>query len=88
FDKVRTRRRALERIVEKFREDVERYGFRGAFVHHIDDPAEGEALAKMCEPIAGRSLEIVAIGPVVGLHVGPATAGLVYETEQPLRDAV
>ncbi|MHB9004337.1 MAG: DegV family protein, partial [Coriobacteriia bacterium] len=63
-------------------------GFRGGFIHHIDDPAEGDALAKMCETIAGRPLDIVAIGPVVGLHVGPATVGVVYEAEQPLRDSV
>lgn len=88
FDKVRTRRRALELIVETFRADVEKYGFRDAFIHHIDDPAEGQALADMCEPIAGRPLQIVPIGAVIGLHVGPATVAVVYETEQPMRAAV
>lgn len=87
FGKVRTRRRALELIVETFRTEVEKYGFRDAFIHHIDDPAEGQILADMCEPIAGRPLRVVSIGPVIGLHVGPATVAVVYETEQPMRDA-
>lgn len=88
FDKVRTRRRALERIVEVFAQDVARCGFRQGFIHHIDDLAEGEGLAAMCEPVVGQSLPVVPIGPVIGLHVGPATVAVVYETEQPLRDSV
>lgn len=86
FEKVRTKRRALERIVETFTADKERYGLRDIIVHHIDDPAEGAVLASMLEPVAGRAIPLIPIGPVVGLHVGPATVAVIYETEEPLRD--
>lgn len=85
FDKVRTKRRAMERIAAVFAEDVARCGLRDVVVHHIDDVAEGRELAALIEPVAGRPVELIAIGPVIGLHVGTGTVGVVYETERPLR---
>lgn len=87
FDKVRTRRRAFERIVEAFAADVAAAGLTDVAVHHIDDAAEGEMLAGMAEAVAGCEVPIITIGPVIGLHVGPGTAALVYRTRDPLRSA-
>lgn len=83
--KVRTRTKALAEIAARFRADVESHGLRRAVVHAIADHDAAEKFAREhIEPILGQPVEVVPIGPVVGLHVGPAV-GLVYETEQPLR---
>lgn len=85
FDKVRTKRRAMERMIEVFAQDVARAGLTDVVVHHIDDPAEGEQLAALAEKVAGQPVSIVSIGPVVGLHVGPGTVAIIYRTRDPLR---
>jgi len=35
-------------------------------------------LAKTIEKYIGKTVEVVAIGPVIGLHVGPGTLGIAY----------
>jgi len=81
FAKVRTKKKALAEIVSAFERDMNAKGGVGsAWVHHIDDPAEGRALADMVSSVAGIPVDIVDIGPVIGTHVGPGTAGLAYYT--------
>lgn len=83
--KVRTRAKALGEIASRFLAEVEEHGLRDVVVHSIADLATAERFAaERIEPIVGRAVKVVPIGPVVGLHVGPAV-GLVYETERPLR---
>jgi len=83
--KVRTRARAHAEIAARMRADVERCGLRRAVVHAIVDVAEAERFAREdIEPVTGRQVEVIPIGPVIGLHTGPAV-GVVYETEEPLR---
>lgn len=83
--KVRTRKRALAEIAALMRADVERCGLRRAAVHAIVDlEAAAEFGRDLIDPIAGGSVPVVPIGPVIGLHVGPAV-GVAYETVQPLR---
>lgn len=84
--KVRTRTKAMGEIANRFRAEVEEHGLRNVVVHSIADRPTAEAFAREhIEPIVGRAVDVVPIGPVIGLHVGPAV-GLVYETEQPLRE--
>lgn len=85
FDKVRTRRRAIARIVEAFTADVEANGFADGYVHHIADEPEARELAATLAPIAGRELRIVSIDPVIGIHVGIGAVAFAYECERPLR---
>jgi len=80
FSKVRTKRKALNEIVAAFARDVEAKGLGGAIVHHIDDEAEGAELAALAEAVSGEPVRIIALGPAIGSHVGPGTAGLVYHT--------
>lgn len=83
--KVRTRRRAEEEIARRMAADVERCGLRRAVIHGIVDMDEASRFGRdLIEPIAGGPVPVVPVGPVVGLHVGPAVA-VVYETEEPLR---
>jgi len=85
FDKVRTKHRAWARIIEVFADDVAKAGLEDVIVHHIDDPSEGEELAKLAEAVAGRPVPIQSIGPVIGLHVGPGTVAVVYRTRERIR---
>lgn len=79
FAKVRTRKKALEKIVAAFREDVEEHGLKHVVVHYIGDKAPAIAWAReVIEPLIGRSVNVLPVSPVIGLHVGPAV-GIAYE---------
>jgi DegV family protein with EDD domain len=80
FRKVRTRARAIAEIAQHFAEDVEEKGLGDVVVHHIHDEAAAADLAGRVEAVIGRAPAIVPIGPVVGLHVGPGSVGIVYWT--------
>ena len=79
FDKVRTHKKALAVMSEKFRDDIERYGLKNAIVHYIGTPDEAKRWAHdVIEPMCGRAIDVVPVSPVIGLHVGPAV-GIAYE---------
>jgi DegV family protein with EDD domain len=81
FAKVRTAQKARDLIVETFSADIRDKGGLGeACVHHIDDPEAGRAFADRIGDAAGREIELIDIGPVVGAHVGPGTVAVVYST--------
>jgi DegV family protein with EDD domain len=80
--RVRTGERARRELVEQLAADAGAFGLVDVAAHHIDAPEAGEALAAMAAEVAGRPVESIAIGPVIGLHVGPGTVGLVYVTER------
>lgn len=83
--KVRTRRRAHAEIAARMRDEAERFGLRRAVVHGIVDLGEAEKFgAEFIEPVVGSHVDVVPVGPVIGLHVGPCV-GVVYETVEPLR---
>lgn len=84
--KVRTLQKAREMIVGLFASDIrEKGGLGGACVHHINDPAAGHAFAERIAEVAGRAIECIPIGPVIGAHVGPGTVGVVYYTNGLMR---
>lgn len=83
--KARTHGRALEVITRLMKSDVERCGIKQVFVQTIADVTHGVEFARThIEPIVKRDVPVVPIGPVIGLHVGPAV-GVTYETIEPLR---
>jgi DegV family protein with EDD domain len=85
FAKVRTAQKSRDLIVETFAADIRDKGGLGeAYVHHIDDPEAGRAFADRIAEAAGREIELVDIGPVVGAHVGPGTVAVVYYTNGPM----
>jgi DegV family protein with EDD domain len=81
---VRTQRRAMETIADMVAADAESHGLLDIVVHHILDGDEAEALAVLLEPRIGRRPRVQQIGPAIGLHVGPGTLGVVYETREHL----
>ena len=79
FAKVRTRKKALEKILATFKSDVEEHGLKHVVVHYIGDKAPAVAWAReVVEPLVGRAVKVLPVSPVIGLHVGPAV-GLAYE---------
>jgi DegV family protein with EDD domain len=78
LDRVRTRARAVRRLVELLRADlpVERLA-----VMHAQAPEEAERLrAQVASHVPALDVEVGEIGAVLGTHTGPGAVGLVYIT--------
>jgi DegV family protein with EDD domain len=74
-ERVRTAKRAFERMVDLLRECKEE-GRDGWVVQHIQAPEQAQALAARGVEIFGSEPVLVAeIGPVIGTHVGPGLLG-------------
>jgi DegV family protein with EDD domain len=75
FERVRTSRRAFERMVDLLR-SRQAAGGDGWAVQHIQAPREAEALTARGREIFGSEPAFVSeIGPVIGTHVGPGLLG-------------
>ena len=82
FAKVRTRKKALDKIISAFKEDVEAHGLRDIVVHYIGDKTPAVEWARdVIEPIVGRKVHVLPVSPVIGLHVGPSV-GIAYQCVQ------
>lgn len=80
FTKVRTKKKAVDALVQGLMKDLETRDLGDVIVHHINCPEEGKALAQRLSDLLHRSVQIQSIGPVIGLHVGPGSIGLAYYT--------
>lgn len=85
LDKVRTSKKAVARMVEIFKDDIDKKGLGEVIVHHINDEKGGTELANELEKLIGQKVAICSIGPVIGVHVGPNTVGIAYYTKDVLR---
>jgi fatty acid kinase fatty acid binding subunit len=75
-ERVRTSKRAFERMVDLLRERADE-GADGWMVQHIQAPAEAEELMARGKEIFGRDpVTFSEIGPVIGAHVGPGLLGV------------
>lgn len=75
-ERVRTRRRAFERMVE-FARERKQAGAGAWVVQHIHDPDTARRLVDECRQIFGSDPIFVSeIGPVIGAHVGPGLLGV------------
>ncbi|MDT3765041.1 DegV family protein [Priestia filamentosa] len=77
FEKIRTRKKALKRVLELFHEDA----FQGvpieATVIHANRPQEAEELCKEIEnKYPNVNVNISYFGPVIGTHLGEGALGL------------
>lgn len=84
FDKVRTKKRAIQSMVDKFIKDITVHGLGEVIIHHINDAEGALAFANTIENYIGKKVDIVPIGPVIGTHVGPGALGIVYYTQSDL----
>jgi DegV family protein with EDD domain len=74
-ERVRTRRRAFERMVE-FAHERKETGANWWIVQHIQDPDTARALVDECRQVFGTDPVMVSeIGPVIGAHAGPGLLG-------------
>ena len=75
IERVRTSRRAFERMVDLLASRNED-GADGWMVQHIQAPRQAEALAARGTEIFGVAPRVISeIGPVIGTHVGPGLLG-------------
>jgi DegV family protein with EDD domain len=75
IERVRTSRRAFERMVQLLR-DRSQDGADAWMVQHIQAPREAEELAARGAEIFGGPPRVISeIGPVIGTHVGPGLLG-------------
>ncbi|MEG0134059.1 MAG: DegV family protein [Clostridium sp.] len=85
INKIRTKSKAINEMLNKVYEDIDSHGLEEIIVHHIDCYDEAEELAERIKEKLNITPDIVDIGPVIGLHVGPGAMGIVYYTKEPLR---
>ena len=75
-DRVRTRSRAIPRMVEYFKNDLP---VEHVSVMHAQAPDEAEQIAAaLRKDLPGREVTVGQIGCVLGTHTGPKTLGLTY----------
>lgn len=75
IERVRTSKRAFERMVDLLRE-CERGGRDAWVVQHIQAPDQAQELVRRGREIFGSEPAFVSeIGPVIGTHVGPGLLG-------------
>ena len=77
--KVRTKKKAIDKIVEIVMEQNNKKEIKELIVHHIDCEKEGLELAeKLKSSLNLKEVKIQSIGPIIGLHVGPGSIGVAY----------
>ena len=76
IERVRTRARSLERLVDYARQR-HADGADGWVVQHVQDAEAAKRLISACRSIFGRDPVFASeIGPVIGAHVGPGLLGV------------
>ena len=79
FTKVRTKKKAIDKIVNTVLEQNSKTPIKGLIVHHINCESEGQELADRLRSSLGLdNVKIQSIGPIIGLHVGPGSIGVAY----------
>jgi DegV family protein with EDD domain len=80
LDRVRTRRKAIARLVELFRQDLPA---EQVAVVHAQAPEDAEELrGRLLGEWDDLDVEISQIGPVLGTHIGPGAVGIAYVRER------
>lgn len=78
YTKVRTKKKAIDALINGLLEDLNSHELGDIVVHHINCLDEGTALAHRLEDELGKKVCVKSIGPVIGLHVGPGSIGIAY----------
>jgi DegV family protein with EDD domain len=76
LDRVRTRAKAIPRLLERLRQDlpVERLA-----VMHAQAPEDAERIrARLAAELPDVEVDVGELGAVLGTHVGPGTVGMAY----------
>ena len=74
---------ALAKIFEVVQNDYENWGLKAIYVHHINAKEKADEIKDFfLTKYPDIHISICNIGPVIGLHVGPGTIGIVCCTER------
>ena len=77
--KVRTKKKAIDKIIDTVMEQNLKSPIKVLIVHHINCESEGQELAnKLQDKLGISNIKIQSIGPIIGLHVGPGSIGVAY----------
>jgi len=80
IEKVRTKNKAIEKMLDMFMDDIKEKGLGKVVIHHINCEEEGQRLAEKISSHINKRVEVISIGPVIGSHVGPGAIGIAYNT--------
>ena len=76
FEKIRTRKKAMKRIVDLLTEDAAKMPLEAAIIHG-NRPEDAEVwLAALSEQLPNVKFTVSHFGPVIGTHLGEASMGL------------
>lgn len=76
FEKIRTRKKAMRRIVEMLKEDAAKMPLEAAIIH-ANRPEDAEKWrAELQEELPEVDFTISHFGPVIGTHLGEGSLGL------------
>lgn len=79
FTKVRTKKKAIDKIINAVLEQNSKSPIKDIIIHHINCESEGQELANRLKINLGlKNVKIQSIGPIIGLHVGPGSIGVAY----------
>jgi DegV family protein with EDD domain len=78
LEKARGTSNAVKRMLYIMEEDHKKYGLKEIIVHHINAPEKARQLRQVLIDRYGLPVNILSIGPVIGLHTGLGTIGMVY----------
>ena len=81
WGKARGTAAAVQRMLELLEADARHYGLREIIVHHINAPERAAQLKRQLTDKYRCPVVVCTIGPVIGLHTGLGTIGIVYTTE-------
>ena len=80
FRVARSFKSAINEMLNIMDRDYRQHGLRQVIVQDIDFPDKAKEVAQMIKQRYNLDAPIIPIGPIIGLHVGPGTIGLVYCT--------
>ena len=76
IERVRTRRRVFERLVQ-YAGELHSEGRDAWVVQHLQDPGNAQRLFGRCREVMGSDpLFVSEVGPVIGAHTGPGLLGV------------
>ncbi len=76
IERVRTRRRVFERLIQ-YAHELRADGRDAWVVQHIQDPENAQRLVERCREVMGCDpLFVSEVGPVIGAHTGPGLLGV------------
>ena len=79
FEKVRTRKKALARVIELTRENTDATKPLHISVVYAHNPDDAKAFhAQVQEAFPNATTDMAELGPVIGTHVGPGLLAVIY----------